>query len=137
MSLYLGTTPIADSASNALLAGKANVNLSNASNTGIAAIAYYGMPSSTLENLTLGASGSTYTAPANGFLFLSKEATVAGQFIQFSDGVSYPKVYSSGATTVSLLYPCRKGVAITINYSADGSTNAFRFIYAEGSKWEA
>ena len=42
-------------------------------------------------------------------------------------------VATSGQIAVEYV-PCKKGTIISVNYNLSGTTNYFRFIYAEGSK---
>ena len=140
MSLYLGTTPIADGASTALLAGKADIDLSNLNNTGTATGAGLALPSDTYDDLTLGASGATYTAPANGYFnFYGLSAQQAGG-VQFESSVNGMYVgsqtsYASGL--LNLLLPVKKGDVITFVYwNGTPTVQKFRFIYAKGSEWE-
>lgn len=49
----------------------ANTNLSNVTATGSSTAAGWAMPSTTYTDLTLGASGATYTAPANGYFTIN------------------------------------------------------------------
>lgn len=102
----------------------------------------WAMPSSSYDNLTLGASGATYTMPANGWLWLDKTNGTTDRYILFRcSSLSIPGEYTCcvpGANThLTLLMPVKKGDVITVNYNATGATNYFRFIYAEGSKSEA
>ena len=101
-------------------------------------IAQQAMPSGKYIDLTLGASGSSYTAPANGWLFLDKSA-VSGQYIEFivknSDKNSlgyYKFTHAIGNQSIQLLVPIEKGRICDVNYTATGITHAYRFIYAEG-----
>ena len=99
-------------------------------------VAQQAMPSNKYINLTLGASGSTYTAPANGWVFFAKAASSSGQFncITNSTGGGLRNdcnASNSGQwTTVSC--PVKKGDKFAIEYSTSGETKRFRFIYAEG-----
>ena len=99
-------------------------------------ISGWGMPSNKYVDLTLGASGSTYTAPANGWLCLQKVALASGQYIQFYNSTSHLIAFSnsSGAYGQAIIIPCKKGDFITVSYTTTGETLAFRFVYAEGSK---
>ena len=93
------------------------------------------MPSNKYIDLTLGASGSTYTAPANGWLILNKIATSVGQEIRLTNQSNQLRGYAIAAITSAALdtmIPCRKGDTIYIYYSAAGSVEDFRFVYAEG-----
>ena len=98
-------------------------------------ISGWGMPSSRYIDLTLGASGSTYTAPANGWLILNKAATEIGQEIRLINQSNQLCGYAISATNNASLdtkIPCRKADTILVYYSAYGSVANFRFIYAEG-----
>ena len=39
-----------------------------------------------------------------------------------------------GVITIQLFVPAKRGDRVAIDYDATGTTNYFRFIYAEGSK---
>lgn len=97
-------------------------------------ISGWGMPSNKSIDLTLGASGSTYTAPANGWVHLRKQSNATNQFIQIwvLEGVG-PQIYSSSSTQdLSVYVPVIKGRTFGVNYTANGETRAFKFIYAQG-----
>lgn len=104
-------------------------------------IASYAMPSSTYEDLTLGASGSTYTAPANGWFQIRKTATAAGQYWYFGNNTSSTLCVSTRSQASNQILECylpaRKGDIISTKYTLAGSTGMFRFIYAKGSESEA
>ena len=94
-----------------------------------------GFPSSRYEDLRLGASGTTYTAPANGYFYLSKTTANTNQYIEINNitrgyGTILP-CYSSGANLRDKLQ-VQKGDIVTVWYTASGATNTFHFIYAEG-----
>lgn len=99
-------------------------------------IAHQAMPSDRYVDLTLPASGSTVTAPADGYLTINKSATAAGQYINFingSNGMNCNSIAPS-ALPLRLYMPVSKGDVITVNYDADGTTSMFRFVYANGAK---
>ena len=98
-----------------------------------------GMPSNMYIDLTLGASGTTYTAPANGYFFLAKKATAQGQYIDMIHRNSSKKmtyVDSGNATgnntTVRVKTEAKKGEVVQVDHTTAGVTDFFRFIYAEG-----
>lgn len=120
------------------LNNKAGTDLANVTDTGKILMSGMGMPSDTYVNLTLGASGSTYTAPANGYFLLRKAATAAGQYLYIGSNrlfVSNRAVSSSD--TMELYLPVVKGQIVDIHYDLRGSTGQFRFIYAQGAESEA
>lgn len=97
-----------------------------------------GMPSSVYEDLTLGASGSTYTATANGWFYLNKSGN-AGEYniiTNNSNGLQTGGIQVAGQHRVPPM-PVLKGDIISISYTSTLAVNMFRFIYAEGSKSEA
>ena len=120
------------------LSGKADTNLGNLSTAGKDLASGLGMPSSRYIDLELGASGSAYTAPANGWLFLDKVAE-SGNYIQFlvrsnNNLLYYKYAYASRNQPIQLLMPIKKGKICEVYYTASGKTNKYRFIYAEGAE---
>ena len=99
-------------------------------------IAHQAMPSDRYVDLTLPASGGTITAPADGYIVLSKIATSAGQYIAISNGsVGKIRIYSSGNNQeLQATLPIPKGKICGLVYTADGNTQNFRFAYAHGAK---
>ena len=95
-----------------------------------------GMPSSRYIDLTLGASGSTYTAPANGYFVLSKISNGTNQYITIGVGNLQITNYcpQSGKWFQMITPPVQKGQQCYVAYDLGGTTNWFRFYYAEGSK---
>lgn len=111
----------------------ANSNASNFSQAGRSYLSGLGMPSGKYINLTLGASGSTYTAPANGYFYIAKNSGANNQYLTMGGNGVYTRanVATSGNTAVEFV-PVKKDASILINYNLSGTTNTFRFIYAEG-----
>lgn len=111
----------------------ADISLSNINSTAKAKIANLAMPSSSYIDLTLGASGSAYTAPADGYILLNKTGLGTGQLVSFTNGAikTMTSCVSSGIWVITWI-PVRKNDIIVYEYSATGSTNYFRFIYAQG-----
>jgi hypothetical protein len=94
-----------------------------------------GMPSNRHLTLTLGASGSTYTAPANGYYSVSKKVTAADQYLYFSSNTVEATVHSvASSNNLENYIPALKGSSVTISYTAKGDTSRFFFVYAEGEK---
>lgn len=95
----------------------------------------FGFPSSNYEDLKLGASGTEYTAPANGYFYISKVTGNTNQYIEINNitkgyGTILP-CYNSGVNLRDKLQ-VQKGDVVAVWYTASGATNYFRFIYAEG-----
>ena len=98
----------------------------------------YSLPSDKYIDLTLGDSGLTYTAPANGYILLNKNSGNTAKYIALSVTRNGIQVYnqiqhSSFSGILSLTAPVAKGATTRVEYSATGTTNYFRFIYAQGS----
>lgn len=107
-------------------------------------IASYFLPSNKTEDLTLGASGTKYIAPANGWVWLDKSGGGSNAFIDcsvfdsdnnwlYSDSRYKP----SSPSEISILFPVKKGNEFTVTYNAIGTVYKFKFIYAIGSEREA
>lgn len=116
---------------------KANTDADNFTNTGKSTLASYAMPSSRFIELTLGASDSTYTAPANGW-YIVKIKGDTGQFVILQNTVTdfYVKGNSTqtSATIVPPPMPAKKGETVSVSYNASKGVVSFVFIYAEGDK---
>lgn len=99
----------------------------------------WSMPSDRYVDLTLGTSGTTYTAPANGWFYIDKYAGANNAYIDFDVNSKDGNLKYKNTSCVPLsnyvdrlLVPVVKGDVLTCKYSASGTTNYFRFIYAEG-----
>lgn len=115
------------------LNGKADVDLTNLSNTGNIAMAKASMPSTTYIDLTLGASGTFYTAPADGYVYFS---TTTGGYVNVGvEGLPHVTNGSNGQW-LHVQVPVAKGQSYNISYSFN-SVQFFRFYYAVGSESEA
>jgi hypothetical protein len=117
------------------LNGKADVDLSNVNVSGTSLASGWSMPSSRYINLTLGASGATYTAPANGWFTIAITGATNGRIYinkvinnETIYGNFYTTKYNFGDATGTL--PVKKNDVVMIGY--DGTVKFLRFIYAEG-----
>ena len=90
------------------------------------------MPSGKYTDLALGTSGTTYTAPANGYILLKKSSTASNQIVELYTGVNVRSISSASNQQICVFAPVQKGFNFSVNYSLAGETNFFRFIYAEG-----
>lgn len=118
---------------------KADTSLSNLSTTGKDLASGLGMPSNRYIDLTLGASGSEYTAPANGYFCLNGNSGINGNFtISFENVTSHFKeciLGNSWADWVSTYIPVKKGDIVKLIYTnVTTSSHIFSFIYAEGAE---
>lgn len=118
------------------VAGKADISLSNLNAAGKSVAASLAMPSSRYIDLTFGASGTTYTAPADGWVFLwricSGQGGIAGLYGRVVS------IFSGDANEEFCIYiPVAKGEVFNIYYAelkTGQSTDYFRFFYANGSQ---
>lgn len=96
------------------------------------------MPSNRYIDLTLGASGTQYTAPGNGWFALRGQTNGNGTFtLSTSKGISNSAGDSQTAFFVNLTIPVQKNDVMTFTRqggSASINVSLFRFIYAEGNK---
>ncbi len=124
------------------LNSKVDVGAANLTPQGASILAGLAMPSVKYVNLTLGASGAIYTAPANGYIYLQMKLSKSGErfFINalHNSVETYGVLLSQSSTAVALsqILPIRKGDNFNIGYGAY-SDYKLRFIYAQGSESEA
>lgn len=100
-------------------------------------ISQQGMPSRRSIDLTLGASGTIYTAPSNGYVHISKHTNAANQFlfIWLPDSLIGVGGNQAGSNTTSeLVCPVKAGDRFQINYTMGGQTTRFKFCFAEGEQ---
>ena len=95
------------------------------------------MPSNRYIDLTPGATGTTYIAPADGWIAFVKKTTATGQFVSLSNNTISMAIMGCNASdgsgsNTSCFIPCRKGDEVVTWYSAGGDVLILRFIYAEG-----
>ena len=98
------------------------------------------MPSDKYIDLTLGASGSTYTAPADGYYRLTMKQSAAEQYAYLASYtpndepiLSTTSKTATGKDSLSTWIAVHKGQKVKAVYNAP-EKRVFRFIYAEGSK---
>lgn len=126
-----------------IIDNKADISFSNVNNTANILMAHNAMPSDKYDDLTLGATGTAYTAPADGFFYLDKIATASGQLVHATcydlanQELFHAFSYSfANNNSLAVFVPIKKGNSVRMWYNAQGSTNYFRFIYAVGSESE-
>jgi hypothetical protein len=110
------------------IVNKADTNASNFTTEGKSLISSYAMPSSKSVNLTLGASGTAYTAPANGWVHLVIDVTANG-FLSIQDNY-YQAANVNGYIGGRVQF--QKGQNFYITYSNYLKTVTFKFYYAQG-----
>lgn len=98
-------------------------------------IAEQAMPSKKAIPLTLGASGTTYTAPANGYFSIDGQGPTWIDIAITNTGLNYGYCYASRSTDnyVRTLVPVSKGNKCQILFdTAFTNLISFNFIYAQG-----
>ena len=117
------------------LDNKTNLNMDNLNADGKSLISSLGMPSDKYVNLTLGASGATYTAPANGYYSIAKKTTQSAQYLSMENsacGIGWGLAAHGANQSLQNYISAKKGDVVQVNYNAGGETAYFRFVYAEG-----
>jgi hypothetical protein len=122
------------------LSNYANTDVNNLTSTGKNTIADLAMPGSYYEDLTIDVTGTSYTAPNNGWFIIGIDNSTDGiQAFNNNTNLGYtatPLATSLPSATFGsiLSVPCKKNDEITVRYSGS-STNVtlFRFIYAQGA----
>ena len=94
------------------------------------------MPSNKRVSLTLGASGSMYVAPANGWFCVSKVSTGSGQYINLINSTAEIRMSTNPANGVYgyVNVPAKTGDNVFVHYSLGGATEFFIFVYAQGEQ---
>lgn len=99
------------------------------------------MPSDRSVNLTLGASGTAYTAPADGYVVFCRTSTATNQSVVLRAGsrsateaIIQTEGQSSGSGNhVAVFIPVKKGETFYTVYSG-GNPMSFKFTYAQGAQ---
>jgi hypothetical protein len=107
---------------------KADINLSNVNENGKSLMAEMAMPSNKYIDLTLGASGSIYTAPANGYVTIKGDNGISTYLGARGDDGS--DVVANWSAQSANFIPVRKGQSFSVGYA--GKVVLFKFTYAEG-----
>ena len=78
--------------------------------------------------------GHTYTAPTNGYIFVSKRCASNNEYLGAYDDTFYTHYEVWGSTTqqVNFFVPLKRGQSIIIRGTASGADFIARFMYAEG-----
>ena len=99
-------------------------------------IAHQAMPSNRYIDLTLGASGASYTAPADGYVFFCKVAQEFPREILIANdaGMTSQMISAANGNWLRIWLPVRKGSVFKVTYDVTGATKFFTFVYAEGAQ---
>ncbi len=123
------------SAVNSAFATKANRDMDNLSQIGTTAVAHYAMPSDNYINLSVGASGATYIAPANGYFCANSANLNCGKIFLYNPqtGLASVGIDINNVTDGTAFLPVKKDGEVIITYTGAWGQNGYlRFIYAEG-----
>lgn len=118
---------------------KADLDLANINNAGKIVAAKASMPSGIYDDLTVGSTAATYTAPSDGYFCAIGYGTSNNMWIELvntSCGDYCQGVYGTVAWQYKVSLAAKKGDVVTMYYD-NINFASFRFIYAEGSKSEA
>ena len=120
------------------LNGKMDKDASNITSNAKSTISGWSMPSSRYIDLTLAASGSTYTAPANGYIAVGIDG-VTNNWINFNAGNYFQTIFTSpnkDTSWVQGIYAIGKGYSVNVSYGGTSPSFAkyIRFYYAEGEE---
>lgn len=119
------------------LNGKADVDLTNTTDQAKILMGSMAMPSDKYIDLTLGASDSTYTAPANGYYWCYIGGSSGYKWLRLQTSVGY--LQEAGFSTINNIgftVPIQKGQTLNVRYSGTLTVSGLRFIYAQGSESE-
>lgn len=111
--------------------GKADTDLSNLTSTGKSYGASLALPSDSYIDWAIGAAGSQYTAPANGWVTLNAILQTGGWIALISSTkLSAASVHYGGDY---IYVPVKTGDVVSLEYGGGiTSWDVFRFVYAEG-----
>lgn len=108
------------------------------SETGKDLITNLSAPSNKYIDLELQASGSIYTAPANGWFALRKRSSAAGQAIELRNNTNNMSIrfsYSTENFLAGIYIPAKRGDKVYYESESTNTNNQqFVFVYAEGAK---
>ena len=117
-----------------IASGKANVALDNITSAGKEVCANLSMPSGTYTNLTLGASGTSYTAPADGYVcFYMSQPGPHDLQVYLSNETAQLRVRTyQNVNDIACWIPVSKGDTFYLEYTYNSGSYQFRFIYSQG-----
>lgn len=110
--------------------GKANVDMDNLTSTGKEVCAHMSMPSGRFINLTVGASGARYDAPADGWFVASSQGVITMSLLGNRSGITVNGAAGFGPWAT---LPVSKGAYVLFTYSSNQG-NELKFYYAEGAE---
>ncbi len=120
-------------------ASKADTSLSNLTNAGKIVAANASLPSNIYTDLTVGNTGTSYTAPADGWFCCQGATTNTSSAVGFRNDTSGMSCYIPGVynnSPVRCFIPVRKNDSVIFQYT-NVTVTLLRFVYAQGSTSEA
>ena len=96
-------------------------------------VAHMAMPSDKYIDLTLGASGTNYTAPADGWIQLDGSSTTMGDFLEISSTINFTFQSATAQQYCRAFFPVAKNTNYKIYYNGF-TVKSFKFVYAIGSQ---
>lgn len=114
---------------------KADTSLNNITKPAKQMISGLSMPSDKCDNLVLGASGTKYTAPANGFFYLEKKvgnSAYYNKLINLNTKMADVGSGGNGQLFTTCTIDCVKGDICQVEYNSQGEVAKFMFVYAGG-----
>lgn len=113
--------------------GKQIIKIIDSSDTSF--IAHQAMPSDRYIDMTLGASGSSYTAPADGYFTYMDNSSSFGLacLVNQTNGLTNGINALSSTWVRRVFLPAKKGDIVNLIYENGGTNQIFRFIYAQGA----
>lgn len=100
-------------------------------------MAHMAMPSDKFIDLELGASGTTYTAPADGYIRCENNGASSNplKLVNLTNNISAVVAEGNMGYAPSIFIPCKKNDNVRFYYvQPEGSVTTIRFIYAIGSE---
>lgn len=92
------------------------------------------LPSAVFEEMTLGATDTSYIAQSNGWVTMCKVVTATGQYIQIvAPSGTEPAKASSSSDWLYATKEVKRGDTYKVQYTASGETKFFRFNHAVGN----
>ena len=131
----IATTKAAEAA--AAMTNKASTALDNLTAAGKKVCVTLAMPSDTYENVSASSSGSTYTIPANGYIYLECSASGNNAAIELMNlGTNDAVVcrdndHGNSGSVLGAFLPEKKDDVVKYYYT-NASVSRFRFTYAQG-----
>lgn len=111
----------------------ADTDLSNLTSAGKEVAAKASMPSSRREDITVGANGANYTAPATGTFHVTGTASSASGFVIIYGRDRNGMTANSGRYGIAASCSCAKGEMVQVYYGNMSDVNLV-FFYAEGAE---